>query len=113
VIILFLAILAWVVMVACGGIIGNARGRLLDGVVYAMILGPLGWFLVYMLPPSFPPCPRCGTPHRAKYPLCNGCGNPLPVWVQCPRCSTKLDATGFSGGAGICTGCRAEVEIEP
>lgn len=47
-----LAALFWwsVAFVVVGALIGWWRGRLVEGIVWAAVLGPLGWFVVLMRP---------------------------------------------------------------
>jgi hypothetical protein len=48
----------------CGGIgalIGRARGRISSGLVWGVLLGPLGWLVTALLPD-----------HRLECPLCKG-----------------------------------------
>ncbi|WP_425479729.1 hypothetical protein [Dyella jiangningensis] len=59
------AALFWwnVAFVAVGALIGWWRGRLLEGIVWAAVLGPLGWIVVSLRPrpkPAAvpPPLPR-------------------------------------------------------
>ena len=51
------ALTAWsIVFVAVGALIGWRRGRLAAGVSWALLLGPIGWLVVWrMRPPAEPP----------------------------------------------------------
>ena len=46
--------------VAVGALLGWWRGRLLTGVIWALVLGPIGWIIVLLAPKSAkpPPLPR-------------------------------------------------------
>jgi hypothetical protein len=48
------------VFVAVGALLGWWRGRLLNGIVWAVVLGPIGWIIVLVAPKSArpPPLPR-------------------------------------------------------
>lgn len=57
------AALFWwsVAFVAVGAVIGWWRGRIAEGVVWALVLGPFGW-LVVLAKPAKPAKPRRGPP---------------------------------------------------
>ena len=40
-------------------IVGNARGRMVSAIVWALLLGPLGWLIVLLMSDLRPRCPRC------------------------------------------------------
>ena len=46
--------------VAVGALLGWWRGKLLAGVIWALVLGPIGWVVVLLTPKSAkpPPLPR-------------------------------------------------------
>jgi hypothetical protein len=46
--------------VAVGALLGWWRGKLLNGVIWALVLGPTGWIVVLLAPRSAkpPPLPR-------------------------------------------------------
>jgi len=46
--------------VAVGALLGWWRGKLLNGVIWALVLGPIGWIVVLLAPRSAkpPPLPR-------------------------------------------------------
>ena len=58
------AIFWWnLLFVAVGALLGWWRGRLLEGIVWAWVLGPIGWVVILLKqrrvpPPSAPPLPR-------------------------------------------------------
>ena len=58
------ALLLWnVVFVVVGALLGWWRGRTVEGIVWAAVLGPIGWIVVLVRPrpaskPSPPPLPR-------------------------------------------------------
>ncbi|RUL78312.1 hypothetical protein [Dyella choica] len=56
------AALFWwnLVFVAVGALLGWWRGKLLAGVIWALVLGPIGWVVVLLTPKSAkpPPLPR-------------------------------------------------------
>jgi hypothetical protein len=49
-----------VAFVAVGGLLGWWRGRVTEGIVWALVLGPIGWIIVLRAPRSAkpPPLPR-------------------------------------------------------
>jgi len=59
------AALFWwsLLFVAVGGLLGWWRGRLFEGIVWAWVLGPIGWIVLLLRtrrepPPRPPPLPR-------------------------------------------------------
>jgi len=58
------ALLLWnVLFVVVGGLLGWWRGRTVEGIVWAVVLGPIGWIIVLAKPrpkasPLPPPLPR-------------------------------------------------------
>ncbi|WP_109125714.1 hypothetical protein [Dyella sp. C11] len=45
-----------VFFLAVGALVGWWRGRTVEGIVWAAVLGPIGWIVVFMKPrPSVPP----------------------------------------------------------
>lgn len=43
------------------------------GLLLGLLVGPLGWFLVYILPSKRMPCPHCRTPVDKKATVCLKC----------------------------------------
>jgi hypothetical protein len=60
-------------MAGVGAAIGNSRGRLMFGLLLGLVVGPIGWFLVYILPSTRIPCPHCRTPVDKKATVCLKC----------------------------------------
>ena len=67
------ALIVAVTMAGVGAAIGNSRGRLMFGLLLGLFVGPLGWFLVYVLPSKRMPCPHCRTPVDKKATVCLKC----------------------------------------
>jgi len=44
-----------VLFVAVGALLGWWRGRLGEGIVWALVLGPIGWVVILVKPPPKPP----------------------------------------------------------
>lgn len=57
-----------------GGLIGIQRRRFLSGVVWGLILGPIGWLLVLLLADCRPKCPECKSPLNDGATRCHRCG---------------------------------------
>lgn len=70
---------------AIGMAIGQRKGRTLAGLVWAMILGPLGWLVVALGPnlggPKTDKCPHCAGIVPVGQPKCNHCGNGV-TWTR-------------------------------
>jgi hypothetical protein len=100
------ALYVYVWSLAIGTTIGHAKGSGIGGFMLALFLGPVGCIVAYMLPPSFPPCVRCGTPHDPAYKVCHACGRPRPTYIVCPECQQKIDVSEMEGGTShVCPHC--------
>lgn len=114
-----------------GGLIGILRGRGVDGIVLGLLVGPIGWLLIWLGPDKRRKCPAClgVVPEGAR--KCCHCasdltaGTPLPPvatraaipkpdgnaerLVVCPWCYADQTCTpqGFKAGV-ICGACRRE-----
>ena len=60
-----------------GGLIGSVRGRAGTGMLLALILGPLGWLIIFCLDDRRPRCPHCAEVVQAEATLCPHCGRRL------------------------------------
>jgi hypothetical protein len=63
-----------VVCIAGGALIGWVKGRVLAGVVWAAVLGPIGWIVVALSASRLPACPECGRGNPANTRMCRHCG---------------------------------------
>jgi hypothetical protein len=70
----------WVAVNALIGFgLGKLRGQTGSAVALAVLLGPLGWLLIFCLHDARPKCPECGgvvVPNARK---CRHCGSGLIV----------------------------------
>jgi hypothetical protein len=57
-----------------GAVIGWWRNRLWLGVCAGLVLGPLGWWLTWLLPARFRECPACSRAIRVQAQTCRRCG---------------------------------------
>ena len=77
------AILFWAVLMGLVGyLLGNTRGRGGEGALFGILLGPLGWIIVLLLPSSGNKCPECLGTVPAGARRCQHCGvvfsRPIP-----------------------------------
>lgn len=63
-----------VVSLAGGALIGWTRGRVLAGIVWAALLGPIGWIIVALGKSNRPLCPECGKSSAFSGKACRHCG---------------------------------------
>lgn len=74
----------FVVFGAIGALIGQRKNRAFAGFLWAMILGPIGWLLMALLPPAkngkATDCPHCGGVLPLNQSTCNHCGNKV-TWL--------------------------------
>jgi ribosomal protein L40E len=57
-----------------GALIGWIKGRMLAGIVWAAVLGPIGWIIVALSASRLPVCPECGKGNPANAKACRHCG---------------------------------------
>jgi hypothetical protein len=65
------------VQAGIGGLIGRWRGRPGSGVVWGLLLGPVGWIVTAMLKDMRPKCPDCGGVRVEDARKCRFCGTVL------------------------------------
>lgn len=84
-------ILAWVIIGSLiGGFIGSAKNQASTGVWLGLLLGPLGWIIVAVLPAvSAAQCPHCHGGVDGVAAVCCHCGRDI-------RPAVKPAATGYS-----------------
>lgn len=75
----------FIVFGAVGMLIGQHKGRAVAGLLWAMLLGPIGWLLVALGPnlkqPKSRPCPHCSGVLPLNQKECNHCKNRV-LWVN-------------------------------
>jgi len=60
-----------------GALCGQARGRVGAGVIFGLLLGPIGWLLVLVGKDYRPKCPHCGGVIETGKRVCKHCGRDL------------------------------------
>lgn len=79
---------------AIGMLIGQRKGRVIAGLIWAMLLGPFGWLLVALGPNmgqgKSANCPLCGKTVPVNQPECLHCRNPLRWMKGKPLVPSKL-----------------------
>jgi hypothetical protein len=60
-----------------GALIGRSRGRLVDGLGWGIILGPIGWLIVALLKDKRPKCSLCGGVVNPGVSRCCHCGGEI------------------------------------
>ncbi len=70
-----------------GGLIGARKKQVVSGVVWSVLLGPIGWIIAFVLPHRGTKCPHCGGVLAAKgVPKCMHCGGDVAfVWLVTPK----------------------------
>ena len=70
----------WIVINALiGGAIGARKKRVGAGIIFGILLGPIGWILVAAGPNMGPKCPECGGDVVTGARKCKNCGSDLPM----------------------------------
>ena len=73
------ALWAWsigltLVFVGVGALIGWRKGRMTAGIIWAAVLGPIGWIIVALGKSNLTPCPECSKGNRPGARSCRHCG---------------------------------------
>jgi hypothetical protein len=104
-------LLGWLVLGGIGGVIGYKKGRLVAGILWGMVLGPLGWIIVLMGPDFRGLAPAISQNEPADQPtgVCKVCGH-SPVAFDarvCPKCGAENPNPGVTNrfvGRGVVIG---------
>jgi hypothetical protein len=70
------------VSLAGGAWIGWIKGRVVAGVIWAAVLGPIGWIVVALGKSNLSPCPECGKGNHAGAKVCRHCGANLQQAIR-------------------------------
>lgn len=65
-----------------GALIGWIKGRWLAGLVWGLVLGPIGWLVVALLPSGMQECPECGRRNQPGAKVCRHCGLHFDTFAQ-------------------------------
>ena len=81
------ALWAWmtaftVLSIAGGALIGRYKGRMTAGIVWAAVLGPLGWLVIGLSRSKRQACPECAAPNQPDAITCRLCGANLRRSLQ-------------------------------
>jgi hypothetical protein len=74
----FIDLFIW--MIVCGlvgALIGRCRGRIVDGLGWGIILGPIGWLIVALLSDKRQKCSLCGGVINPGASRCCHCGGEI------------------------------------
>lgn len=69
----------FLLFVAVGTAIGAKKNRTLFGLLISVLLGPIGWVIVLLMPNNFPKCHACKGDVIAGATKCKNCGSDLPA----------------------------------
>lgn len=77
------ALFIWIpINLIIGAIIGKTKGRVGDGMIFAVLLGPIGWLIVLV-----------GKDHRRKCPFCAEAVQQEAV--VCPHCQKNISGDEY------------------
>lgn len=65
-----------------GALIGWWKGCTFAGLIWATVLGPIGWIVIALKSPDPHACPRCAKANREFAKTCRHCGVPLRASVE-------------------------------
>ena len=71
-----------VVSIAGGALIGRVKGRMTAGIIWAAVLGPIGWIIVGLGRSNLQACPECAKPNQPDAIVCRQCGANLKRSMQ-------------------------------
>ena len=102
--------------VVIGWAIGRSKQREGAGAFYGLILGPLGWVIMILLPNAGQKCPHCGGMAKKGAMVCCHCGRDLvkrrePALI-CPMCSRAISKKALHVGMNTCPFCGEVFEVE-
>lgn len=76
-----MVVLLWFAFALVGGLIGRSKGRVLAGVLWSLLLGPIGWIIVALSKGNLQQCPSC----RSWVD---------PQAIACPKCARDISPVG-------------------
>lgn len=81
------ALWAWmtafsVISIAGGALIGRLKGRMTAGIIWAAVLGPIGWIIVALGPSKLQACIECAKRNQPDAIVCRQCGANLRRSMQ-------------------------------
>lgn len=98
-------LIGWFVNIVIGYYIGNIRRRPGLGVVLAMLLGPLGWLIVAVLPTAESPEEPAHAVRRPNQRYKDG-------FVPCPLCGQGINKSTLQQGINTCPWCGGEFRAQ-
>jgi hypothetical protein len=119
----FVLLAAWCLLATVGYLLGQAKGREAEGILFGVFLGPIGWLLIAVGPDQRPKCAHCRGAMQPGATRCCHCGGVAPPpticigapppppklrKVQCPACSAENLVTPEEFRQGLrCNHCAA------
>lgn len=81
------ALWAWmtaftVISIVGGALIGRLKGRMAAGIVWAAVLGPIGWVVIALGRSKLQTCPECAKSNQPDASICRQCGANLKRAMQ-------------------------------
>ena len=71
-----------VVSIVGGALIGRLKGRMTAGIIWAAVLGPIGWIVIALGRSRLQACPECAKPNQPDALACRQCGANLKQAMQ-------------------------------
>jgi hypothetical protein len=111
-------VVLWCALSAIGGLIALVvNGRVLAGLVLGLLLGPIGWLLVFFLSDLRQRCPSCKGVVASDATACMHCGaslitRPLPQSSEtfCQKCGVDgMSTMEFGRRVMRCPKCGAKL----
>jgi len=72
-----LLVIVVLVLSLVGALLGKMRGRIISGVVWTIVLGPIGWLVVLLMKDLRPACPQCKEVIKPDTRTCPHCRKEL------------------------------------
>jgi hypothetical protein len=69
--------IGWIFCILIGALIGQYKGRVGSGVVWSLLLGPIGWLIVALMKDLRRKCPHCAEAIKPEAKICPHCRTTL------------------------------------
>lgn len=89
------------ITIACGvigAVIGWTKGRAFAGMIWGLVLGPIGWIVIALMRSKLSECPECARPNSNSARICRHCGLDFRKFAMRTDRSNQKSASSSGGG---------------